>query len=185
MALPERFFTTTALGFTPGFQPAMVPSSVTKRKIDFTFGATGNAVVGLKTAPVAGEVPLPSGVRILTTRDWGTPVALYKVERPVPLSATHQGLVLARASPHAFTRLGSTLRLAVLADTEDMSAVRSVRLYFCAMADPGNNSANVKTNRTVLRATWKDIPTPLAFLGIVGRAGHGRRHPKYKRNLVS
>src|SRR5215510_11296837 len=90
----------------------MVPSSVTNRKNAFEFGflgSTRNAVVALKTAPVGAEVPLPSGVGIVTTSDCGTPAALYKVVSPVPLSETHQGLPLARATPHAFTRLGSWL----------------------------------------------------------------------------
>src|SRR5437016_11383490 len=128
MALPDRFFTITAsVGFTLGFQPEMVPSSVTNRKIAFRVGFSRIPVVALKTVPVGAAVPLPSGVGILTTRDCGTPVALYNVERPVPLSATHQGLPLPRASPQEFTRLGSTLMLGVFGDTEDMSAVRSVR----------------------------------------------------------
>ncbi len=110
-----------------GFQPEIVPSSVTNRKIAFTFGATGNAEVGLKTAPVGANVPLPSGVRIFTTRDCGLPTAFYRVERPVPLSDTHQAVDVPRASPQALTRWGSTLILGVEGETEDMLAVRSVR----------------------------------------------------------
>jgi hypothetical protein len=115
-----------AFGFTPGFQPEMVPSSVTNKKIAFTFGATGNAAVGLKTTPAGASVPLPSGVRIFTTRDCGTPLALYKVERPLPLSETHQGLTLARASPQALTRLESGLMGVVDGEAEVTLAVRSV-----------------------------------------------------------
>jgi len=56
----------------------------------------------VENCSVGADVPLPSGVGIVTTSACGTPVALYKVERPVPLSDTHQGLPLARDKPRHY-----------------------------------------------------------------------------------
>src|SRR5919108_6312782 len=108
---------------TVRFHPAMVPSSVTKRNIAFAPGPTRNPVVALKTVPVGAEVPVPSGVGIFTTRGCATPAALYRVETPVPLSDTHQGLPLPRESPQAFTRFESTL--GAEGETACISTVRS------------------------------------------------------------
>src|SRR6267143_6165250 len=125
MALPARFLRITVLGFTVGFQPAMVPSSVANKKNAFAPGPTRNPGVALKTVPVGADVPVPSGVGIFTTRACGTPAALYKVERPVPLSETHQGLPVARERPQALTRFGSGL--GAVEEAAEELAVRSMR----------------------------------------------------------
>src|SRR5215468_3893358 len=132
MALPARFLRITALGFTPGFQPAIVPSSVTNRKMDFALGPARNSLVGLKTVPVGADVPVPSGVGIVTTSGLdapggtkGAPTALYTVETPEPLSETHQGPPLPRERPHAFKSFESMF--AAEEEVLDESAVRSVR----------------------------------------------------------
>src|SRR5689334_5045585 len=86
--------------------PELVPSETTK------------SVVPLKTAPVGLEGSgSPCGAGMVTTSDWGSPAALYNVERPVPLSATHHGVVGPAAIPQALTRFGSVW-LAVMAPSE-------------------------------------------------------------------
>src|SRR5437016_14562583 len=117
----------------------MVPSSVTNRKKAFAPGPTRNSGVALKTVPVGADVPVPSGVGMVTTRACGTPAALYKVDKPVPLSDIHQGLTLPRESPQAFTRSEYTQGAAV--ETACISTVTSVSWYCCATRDPANSSA--------------------------------------------
>jgi hypothetical protein len=58
------------------------------------------------------------------------------VETPVPLSATHAGLVALKAMPHAFTRFGSTV-----AAHPGTSETRFVCEYVCALATVGNPAA--------------------------------------------
>src|SRR5204862_1966274 len=133
MASPERFtFRMAWLRSTVGFQPDIVPSSVTKIKKAFAPGFTLNAIVKLNTFPVGVAGPLcPLGTGIVTTRLCGMPLASYRVERPVPLSETHQGDPEERDSPHAFTKLGS--RLGTLATLAEL-AVKSVRSRCCPKA---------------------------------------------------
>jgi hypothetical protein len=95
-----------------GFQPEMVPSSVENRKSPGLPGATRKVPVPLKTVPVgaAGGVP-PAGGGMVTTSGLATgnnwPAPLYRVEVPVALLATHNGLVALAEMPHGFTRFGS------------------------------------------------------------------------------
>src|SRR5437867_8478134 len=95
---------------TAGFQAEIVPSSVTNINRAGLPEVTSKSVLSLKTAPVgaAGLLP-PEGGGIVTTKGTASPAPLYSVETPVPLSATHHGLVELRASPQGFTKLGSVL----------------------------------------------------------------------------
>src|SRR5215468_11300755 len=162
MALPARFFSRTALGLTVGFQPEIVPSSVTKRKKALALGPTRNPEVVLTTVPVGAAVPVPSGVGITTedcfpccSRNF-TPVALYRVETPLPLSETHQGLPEPLARPQGFTRSPSTL--GADGSVVEASVVRSVRTYRCASTEAGNSSERV-TARAIPRSGECDIQT--------------------------
>jgi hypothetical protein len=98
-------------GSTPGFHPEMVPSSVTKINNPGLPAATAKSVVPLKTMPLGVAVSvLPFGGGTVTTNGvagCGFPFASYRVEVPVPLFDTHQGLPLLRAKPQGFLRLGS------------------------------------------------------------------------------
>src|SRR5581483_3054773 len=115
-----------------GFHPEIVPSSVTNMKKAFCPGATSKLVVKLKTFPVGEDGPFcPGGGGIVTTNGCGVPVALYKVETPVPLSDTHHGPPEERESPQAFTRLGSMFGTVA---TVGELAVRSVRVKCCPKA---------------------------------------------------
>ena len=84
----------------------IIPSSLEKMK--FAGASAGLAVVATtklsgmpaKTAPV-GPPSTP------TTSGLIPPALVYRVDRSVPLSATHHGLVALRASPQPLTRFGS------------------------------------------------------------------------------
>src|SRR6266567_2006021 len=98
------------------FQPDIVPSSVSKMnrlEKDVPFSKTLKPPLPLKITPVgAAVVPagLPSGTGIVTvsgTFTTGTLWVLYSVDTPVPLSATHQGVVGPCTNPHGFTRFPS------------------------------------------------------------------------------
>src|SRR6266508_928834 len=107
-------------GFTPGFQPRIVPSSAANRKkagpdVGVPLPSTPvitNAFCAramLKTRPVgAPDAPcgLP-GAGIATTSDSGCPAVLYSVDTLAPLSATQNGDVGDSPTPHGFTRFGS------------------------------------------------------------------------------
>src|SRR5262245_15650906 len=67
-------------------------------------------VLPLKTIPVGVEVVpagLPAGGGIFTSSPSLAPVPSYSVEKPVPLSLTHQGLVALAARPQGLTSFGS------------------------------------------------------------------------------
>jgi hypothetical protein len=65
--------------------------------------------VPLKTAPVGADGELcPLGTGIVTTRLCFVPAPSYRVDTPVPLSATHQKLVGLRVRPHELTSCGSS-----------------------------------------------------------------------------
>ena len=97
-----------------GFQPDIVPSSVSKMKMlgpDLPCRDTTKPLVLLKTTPVgAAVVPagLPGGGGIVTTSGEPSgnrlPFPLYRVDTPVPLSATHHGLEGVETSPQELTR---------------------------------------------------------------------------------
>src|SRR6266511_3587149 len=92
-------------GGTPGFQPRIVPSSLANRNSagpDAVPLETTKLEVPLKTAPV-GPPPTRTSSGIFA------PAALYRVDRSVPLSATHQGVVGPAVRPQALTRLGSVV----------------------------------------------------------------------------
>src|SRR5438876_2901875 len=86
-----------------GFQPDIVPSSVSKMnrlEKDVPFSETLKPPPPLKITPVGAAV-VPAGVPVgagmvtvsgtfMTSMPW---VVLYSVDTPVPLSATHQGVV--------------------------------------------------------------------------------------------
>src|SRR6266513_401667 len=101
MALTGLVNLRTAL--VPAVQPEMVPSSVTKMKC-----APPKSELPLKTIPVGadGGTP-PKGGGTVTTSGIFWPAPVYSVETPVPLSATHQGLVALAVRPHGLTRSGS------------------------------------------------------------------------------
>src|SRR3954470_10413877 len=103
MAEPARF--TRRMALVPLLQPEIVPSSVSKMK-----RSPKKSEPPLKTTPVgeAGGVP-PGCTGIVTTSGTIPPEPLYSVETPVPLSATHHGLLELRASPQGLTRFGSVV----------------------------------------------------------------------------
>src|SRR5438445_588766 len=76
-----------------GCQPRICPASVAKTKI-------ARAVTDQKTAPVGWP-------GTCTTSDLGVPSAPYSVDRLVPLSATHHGVVGPAVRPQPLTRFGS------------------------------------------------------------------------------
>src|SRR6059036_3236181 len=104
---------TAFVGLTIGFHPAMVPSSVAKRKTARSAGASVKSAVGLNTWPVGadGEVP-PAAGGTVTTRGLpigkGSPAPLYTVTTPVPLSETQNGPPIGlKEMPQGFMRFGS------------------------------------------------------------------------------
>src|SRR2546429_7091872 len=130
-----------------GFQPAIVPPSVTKM-------TTAPALLGPTRKLVAAPLnTIPVGApSTLTLRFRLTPVALYSVEKSAPLSETHQGVPGPATRPQAFTRRAST----VVPGTPlfETSAV-TVYLPETAAADAGMvnhiNTANVNTRSPVPR----------------------------------
>ncbi len=95
-------------------QAEMVPSSLANRK---RAGAVvpprvmTKSVVGLATRPEGAAGPEAPG-RATTSGPgvvgWAIPSPSYRVASPVPLSATHHGVVGSASSPQEFTRLAST-----------------------------------------------------------------------------
>src|SRR6266536_2666783 len=76
------------------------------------FSETLKPPLPLKITPVgAAVVPagLPVGGGMVTVSGTFTPSPLYSVDTPVPLSATHQGVVGPCTNPQAWTRLGSVI----------------------------------------------------------------------------
>src|SRR5262245_1948410 len=101
------------VGFTIEFHPAMVPSSVAKRKTAGMAGANVKSVVGLCTWPVGadGGVP-PAAGGTVTIRGLpagkGSPAPLYTVTTPVPLSEIQNGPPMGlKEMPQGFTRFES------------------------------------------------------------------------------
>ena len=83
-----------------GRQPEMIPASLANRNRSLW-----------KELPPLNTVPVGAPWGIVTTRPCLAPVALYRVDLPVPLSATHHGLVGARLKPQPFTRSESVASL--------------------------------------------------------------------------
>jgi len=97
-------------GVAGGPQPAMVPFRVAKMNAAGLLAARAKSAVPLNIMPVGTEGPAtPCAFGIVTTRGTVAPAPVYKVEVPVPPLLTHQGLDAPRATPHALTKLGSTL----------------------------------------------------------------------------
>src|SRR5436190_17682985 len=74
------------------------------------FSETLKPPLPLKITPVgAAVVPagLPVGAGMVTVSGTFTPPPLYSVDTPVPLSATHQGVVGPCTNPQGLTRFGS------------------------------------------------------------------------------
>src|SRR5438552_1939619 len=93
---------------TSGFQPEMVPSSVTKMNLAGLPEESSNPVPSLNCWPVGAEGPvLPRGPGIVTTSDWATPLPSYRVATPVPLSDTQMNVFWPKDIPQALTRFGS------------------------------------------------------------------------------
>jgi hypothetical protein len=85
---------TATVGFTLGFQPLIVPSSVAKMNAagpDMPFSDTTKSVVELYTCPVGVPFFVPEAEGIVTTKDCLLPMASYKVDSPVPWSLTQNG----------------------------------------------------------------------------------------------
>src|ERR1700745_3963808 len=102
---------------TLGFQPAMVPSSVAKRKkagpdLPF-FEITKSDEAGsnvLKACPVGAPTapsPADGGAGISTLSACGLPAPSYRVAAPAWLSDTQIGLPGPTEVPHGFFRFGS------------------------------------------------------------------------------
>src|SRR6476620_2414995 len=136
------------VGFTVGFQPLMMPASLSKMKMalpERSCDFTENFPVPLNTRPVGADcAPDPEG--ILTTNGTMLPVPVYNVESPVPLSATQAGLPPLKSKPQAFTRFGS-----VVLAKPGMSETRFFCSYFCAVASPP--SAATANTATAQRPT--------------------------------
>src|SRR5258706_9702619 len=105
---------TALVGLTFGFQPEIVPSSVSKRNRagpDVLPCVITKPLVPLKTVPVGVPGPEPEACGMLTTRGEpggnGLPLPLYSVETPVPLSETQKGLEELSEIPQGLTRWGS------------------------------------------------------------------------------
>src|SRR4051794_22337355 len=78
-------------------QPEITPASLEKR----------NRSPWKSAALVLDTVPVGAPLGIATRSACLVPSALYRVDRSVPLSATHQGLVGRRLRPQPFTRSAS------------------------------------------------------------------------------
>src|SRR5205823_10635989 len=104
---------TAVVAFTIGFHPAMVPSSVAKRKTARMPGASVKSTVGLNTWPVGadGGIPPAAGGTVTTIglpTGKGLPAPLYTVTTPVPLSETQNGPPMGlNEIPQGLTRFGS------------------------------------------------------------------------------
>src|SRR5215468_4666333 len=142
---PEVGLAMTALvKFTFGFQPRIVPSSVAKMKNDLPDmepWEIAKSFVALNTMPVGVPPVGAPGAGIVTTRGEGPtgkacPFALYRVDRPDPLSETQKGEVELETRPQGLTRLGSVKRA-----TPAISETRFTRVYRC----PGGTWACVVT----------------------------------------
>src|SRR5438093_1623853 len=98
---PLAELSTTTKACVPPDHAEIVPSSLAKIKRAVPCEGIMKPVVPLNTTPVGAP-----GTD--TTRATFAPVLpLYNVDFPVPLSATHHGLVALAARPQAFTRSGS------------------------------------------------------------------------------
>src|SRR5258708_19702674 len=100
-------------GFTPGFHPTIVPSSVEKRKRAGAEVAAPALVTPeimkaclpeavLNTVPVGVPLELSGspGAGIETTNDCGVPAVLYSVETPLPFSEIQKRHVPEHDIPH-------------------------------------------------------------------------------------
>src|SRR5207247_7282318 len=97
--LAELLATTNAC--VPPDHAEMVPSSLAKIKRAVPCEGITKPLVGLNTMPVGApgtDTTSPSFAPVLP---------LYNVDFPVPLSATHHGLVALATRPQALTRSGS------------------------------------------------------------------------------
>src|SRR5262249_9025545 len=98
---------------TAGAQAERVPSSVAKRNRAGPLWppeVTWNAPLPSKMAPVTAAVEpagLPGGGGVGARGDRSCPVLLYRVEKPVPLSATQKGPEGLAARPQGLTRWAS------------------------------------------------------------------------------
>src|SRR5215472_17035281 len=134
---------TAVIKCTFGFQPRIVPSSVAKMKKDLPeleFWEITKSFVALNTMPVGVPPVGAPGAGIVTTRGDPTgkasPFALYRVDRPDPLSETQKGEVELETRPQGLTRLRSVKRA-----TPAISETRFTRVYRC----PGGTWACVVT----------------------------------------
>src|SRR5437667_87785 len=95
----------TAIVPTEGAHAAIVPASVAKMKRAGAPGLASKSLLPLNTTPVGVPGPTPPGAGgIVTTKDCGVPLVLYRVETPVPLSETQKGEEPLDAIPHGLTR---------------------------------------------------------------------------------
>src|SRR5690349_17784473 len=99
---------TAFAGSTIEFQPEMVPSSVAKRNRAGSFGCSSKKGVLLNIVPVGVPVSPSFAAGMVTIRGlatgFGAPVPSYSVALPLPLSEIHQGVLVPRDKPQAFTR---------------------------------------------------------------------------------
>src|SRR5438477_977716 len=182
-------------GATPGFQPRIVPSSVSNRKTD-------GAVVGtpalltpeimkapavsaiLKTSPVGvPSFPMGSagaGPGMKTTNGCGVPAVLYSVEVPVALFDTQKGEPDDSPTPHGFWRLASTLTalwtMPLASINGFLLATRSVSTKPAAKATPvaqtsapNSEAAAARRRRFFLALLVSDAPVASAASGRVSR----------------
>src|SRR6476661_86382 len=151
-----------------GFQPLITPASEEKRK-------RAGTPLRAKPLPPLNTVPVGAPWGIVTTS--GTIEAAcvvafapeYSVDRPVPLSAIHAGVVGPNESPHALTRLGSVISAA--------PGVSATRLRWWK---PDSLWALATDGSAATRTTATSADHPLRR-----RAGHGeiRRDARTRASL--
>src|SRR5579862_8340466 len=171
---------------TFGFQPAIVPSSVAKRKKAGpetpSFEITKSVDVGssvLKAWPVGAPTapaPAEAGAGIATTRGCGLPAPSYSVVTPAWLSETQMGVPGPTDVPHGFLRLGS-----VCAASPGMSETRFACRYERVTIPPppaeagralAENAVAAKIAATAPRATIeRRLFTSFRSFSAVARCG--------------
>src|SRR5436309_1426670 len=145
---PDRSTTTSVLvdgvpAGTTGFHPRMVPLSVANRK---RAGPACGPCPTTNSGPPLNTVPVGAPATC-TTSDWGMPAPSYSVERSVPLSATHHGVVGPAARPHALTRFGSVC--AAWPGRSDTSFVTRYEFEAARAPAPGLAASALPANRAI------------------------------------
>src|SRR5450830_1818222 len=122
------------LRLTAGDQPD-TPTKMKAAAPVTAFCVTLKSCVPLKTMPVGWASPAaPAGMA--TTRDCGTPLPSYKVEKLLPLSLTQKKPVGLKATPQALTRWESVCG-AVMVPSETRVLVANLLAALTGMVGTG------------------------------------------------